>query len=120
MKIYISLPITGHDIGQCKALAKDVARIITDRGHKAITPFDVCPEKDKPYSFYMGKDIAALLECDAALFIGQWLTSKGCTLEMRCAEIYGIKIYHHLEQVPNIKRTNVSKEIKRIFNGSEK
>ena len=30
-----------------------------------VTPFDVCPEPDKPYSYYMGKDIEALLECDA-------------------------------------------------------
>lgn len=104
MKIYISLPITGHDIGQCKALAQDVARIITNRGHTAISPFDVCPEKDKPYSYYMGKDIAALLECDAALFIGKWSQSKGCTLEYKCARIYGIRIYHHLEQIPNLHK----------------
>ena len=100
MKIYISLPITGHDVGQCKALADAVAQVIADRGHTAITPFDVCPEEDKPYSYYMGKDIAALLECDAALFIGRWSQSKGCTLEHRCAEIYNIKILYHLDSVP--------------------
>ncbi|MCM1337718.1 MAG: DUF4406 domain-containing protein [Candidatus Amulumruptor caecigallinarius] len=101
MKIYISLPITGHDIAQCRALAADVARIVTKRGHRAVTPFDVCPEADRPYSYYIGKDIAALLECDAALFIGNWAKSKGCSLEYKCAQIYGIRSYHHLEQIPN-------------------
>ena len=73
-KIYISIPISGHDLEEVKTKARDIREhLLWDvfelkKGqHRpdVITPFDVCPEPDKPYSYYMGKDIEALLECDA-------------------------------------------------------
>ena len=73
-RIYISIPISGHDLEEVKAKARDISeRLLCDVfGFKkarnrpdVITPFDVCSEPDKPYSYYMGKDIEALLECDA-------------------------------------------------------
>ena len=73
-RIYISIPISGHDLEEVKAKARDIReRLLWDvfelkKGQNrpdVITPFDVCPEPDKPYSYYMGKDIEALLECDA-------------------------------------------------------
>lgn len=42
-----------------------------------------------PYSCYMGKDIMALLECDAVYFIRGWEKSRGCLLEYSAAKIYG-------------------------------
>ena len=65
MKIYVSLPISGFNIARCKERADGVKLIIERKGHEAITPFDVCPDSDKPYSYCMGRDIEALLECDA-------------------------------------------------------
>ena len=65
MKIYISIPITGRPPKEAKAQAERLKRLIESKGHKAITPFEVCQEPDMPYSFYMGRDIEALLDCDA-------------------------------------------------------
>lgn len=100
MRIYISLPISGHDIGRCRARARRHADAIVKMGHTAVTPFDVCPEPNKRYSHYMGQDIAALLECDAILLLSGWSESRGCQLEWQCAEIYRKTIFHHHNEIP--------------------
>lgn len=69
-RIYISLPITGEDIEKVKARAEEVKVRLTNNGMDAITPFDVCDEKDKPYSYYMGRDIEALIDCDMISLVG--------------------------------------------------
>lgn len=100
-RIYISIPISGHDLEEVKAKARDISeRLLWDvfelkKGcHRpdVITPFDVCPEPDKPYSYYMGKDIEALLECDTVYFCKDWQNSKGCMAEFEIARIYGKQI----------------------------
>ena len=60
----------------------------------------------KPYSYYMGKDIEALLECDAILRCAGWSNSKGCALESQCAHIYHKTIYDHVNE---IKPTKIKK-----------
>lgn len=87
-KIYISLPITGRDIQQVKKEAEEYRTMWEDEGFIVITPFDLAPENDKPYSYYMGKDIEGLLECNA-IFLGKgWEKSKGCRAEYEVAKIY--------------------------------
>lgn len=103
-RIYVSLPISGCPINQRKEYAYRVKREL-ECGHYAgwgyfkdedetqiVTPFDVCPEPDKPYSYYMGKDIEALLECDAIYLCEGWQNSKGCMAEFEVARIYGKEI----------------------------
>lgn len=100
-RIYISIPISGHDLEEVKAKARDIReRLLWDvfelkKGQNrpdVITLFDVCPEPDKPYSYYMGKDIEALLECDAICLCSGWQNSKGCMAEFEVAKIYGKEI----------------------------
>lgn len=90
MKIYISIPITGRPIEEAKEHAEWLKSSLEAHGHKCITPFEVCPEPDKPYAYYMGKDIEALLsdDIDAVVFGVGWFKSKGCKLEMQAALIY--------------------------------
>ena len=100
-RIYISIPISGHDLEEVKAKARVVrVRLLYDvfglkKGcHRpdVITQFDVCSEPDKPYSYYTGKDIEALLECDAIYLCSGWQISKGCMAEFEVARIYGKEI----------------------------
>lgn len=93
MKIYISLPISGHDPAQTRSRAEDLRQTLSSPWSRAITPFDVCPEIDKPYSYYMGRDIQALLECDAIFMADGWQSSRGCRLEHAAALIYGKAVY---------------------------
>ena len=100
-RIYISSSISRHDLDEVKANARNIiAFLLCDvfgfrKGRNrpdVITPFVVCPEPDKPYSYYMGKDIEALLECDAIYLCEGWQNSKGCMAEFEVARIYGKEI----------------------------
>lgn len=89
MKIYISLPISGHDIRKVREIAEKAKERIKYMGHEPVSPLEVSTDESAPYSEHMGKDIAALLECDAVMFVGYWTDSKGCQLEYQAARIYG-------------------------------
>lgn len=94
-RIYVSLPISGYDLDERKLYAIWVKDLIKDKYSEpveAITPFMVCPEADKSYSYYMGKDIEALLECDVVYMCKGWQNSKGCLAEFAVAKIYGKEI----------------------------
>lgn len=93
--LYVSLPISGYDLDERKSEAKRIKSKLNFCGLsiiKVITPFDVCPEADKPYSYYMGKDIEALLECDVVYMCKGWQNSKGCLAEFEVARIYSKEI----------------------------
>lgn len=106
MKIYISLPITGHDIEEVEASCIYAKAVIEKKGHEAVSPLEVSPDPESTYAQHMGNDIAALLECDAVLFLDEWATSKGCRLEHRAAIIYDKSLYIDLDQIPNNKKQN--------------
>lgn len=100
-KIYVSLPISGYDIEERKAYAakrkEDLLSLFLDVFTdnvvvEVVTPFEVCAETDKSYSYYMGRDIEALLDCDAILMCQGWGKSKGCQLERYTADLYGKEI----------------------------
>lgn len=91
-KVYISLPISGHDIEQVKKRAEEVKQRIENDRVEAITPFDVCDEKDRTYSYYMGRDIEALIECDGIYVCNGWHSSKGCQAEVHVAVVYDKKM----------------------------
>lgn len=96
MRIYISIPITGHDLDQVKSRIALAKASIRSKGHTPVSPIDIQPSLDAPYSELLGRDIAALLECDAVVFpygIGE---SKGCKLEEHAACLYGKRCYYNL------------------------
>ena len=109
MKVYLSLPISGQPTKERMDYANQVKREIEctyrcgwgyfkfEDELNIITPFDVCPEPDKPYSYYMGKDIEALLECDAIYLCEGWQNSKGCMAEFEVARMYGKEIIFERE-----------------------
>ena len=88
MKIYISLPITGYDIEERKARAAELKLRFEREGHEAVTPFDLDWEEGKDYAHYMGRDIEALLRCDAVYFDKGSGKSTGCKLEYKAATLY--------------------------------
>lgn len=88
MKVYISLPISGFPLDLVKKRAIQYKEKLQVDGYEVVTPFDVCSEPGRPYSFYMGEDIKALLECDAIYLAPGWHGSKGCTAEYEVARVF--------------------------------
>ncbi len=64
MKLYISIPISGRPPHDARHQAEAIKAKLAEYGHECITPFDLCPEPDNPYAYYMGRDIEALLSED--------------------------------------------------------
>lgn len=95
MKVYISLPITGRDIRDVEQRISRAKKALRNLGHEPVSPLDPAVNNDhsKPYGVLIGNDIAALLTCDAVLFLDGWTASNGCSLEFAAAKIYGKKIY---------------------------
>ena len=95
MKVYISLPITGRDIHEVRCRIDRTKALLQQHGHIPVSPLDleVNPDLTQPYATLLGRDISALLECEAVLFLDGYTASRGCLLEMEAAQIYGKKIY---------------------------
>lgn len=93
-KIYISLPITGHNILQQRAKALEVIdRLSVKMGQDAdfINPFDISDALNSlhkamgitppSYEEYMLYDLKAQNACQATFFCLGWDASEGCTRE---------------------------------------
>lgn len=93
-KVYVSLPISGHDINWVKKKAERAAQYLRDKGYEPVTPFDVSQDENASYAEHMGKNINALLDCDAVFFLRGWEQSKGCQLERHAAIIYDKEMMH--------------------------
>ena len=100
-RIYLSLPIknTGYTTKERMKYADGVRRFlelsygVRNENVIVITPFDVNENEDKDsYARKMGKDIEALLECDAIYLCEGWQNSKGCMAEFEVARIYNKQI----------------------------
>lgn len=99
MKVYISLPITGHDIEEVEARCIFAKAVLKRKGHTPVSPLDVSDNPDASYAEHMGRDISALLCCDAVVFLEGWEASRGCRLEHAATEIYGKGIFSSLEDL---------------------
>ena len=97
MKIYISLPISGRPMDEVRNDSENAKAKIEELGHVPVSPLDVSPDPDVPYSEHIGKDISALLECDAIVLLKGFLVSRGCLLEREAARIYEKHIFYWKE-----------------------
>ena len=88
-KVYISIPISGKEIIGVKLHLDLVKKGLVSNDYEPVTPFDVSPDSNASYAEHMGKDIQALLECNAVFFCRGWQDSKGCQAEYEVAKIYG-------------------------------
>lgn len=113
MRIYISIPISNHDLATQRAKAAEIAEKIKALGHEPVNPFDTpeappgMSEKER-YAYYMGEDIKRLLMCDAAYFCEGYYKSAGCRTEVSVADNYGIIRFHDLKLIPKEKRALLS------------
>ena len=58
---------------------------------EVFSSFEVAPEKYMSDSYYMGKDIEQLMNCDIMIQMNGWENSKGCRVENFVADTYGIE-----------------------------
>ncbi|MBD5344364.1 MAG: DUF4406 domain-containing protein [Bacteroides sp.] len=90
MKLYLSIPISGRPLHEAKNQAERIKAKLTSYGHECISQFEVCPEPNQSYAYYMGRDIEALLSDDieGVIFGAGFHYSKGYQHEHAAAKIY--------------------------------
>lgn len=91
-KCFLSLPITNREVEAIELC--DKIKAYFEKYFPTCTlyvPFDVAPKKDMPTSYYMGKDVEQLMECDIMIQSDDWEDSKGCTVENCVADVYNIE-----------------------------
>ena len=92
MKVYISGPISGHDIEERRAAFARVKAILEKAGHEVFNPMKNGLDQDAPTSEHMKADIKALLECDCIYMMKRWNHSAGCQTELLVAMACGIYV----------------------------
>lgn len=105
MKIYISIPMSGHDTEAQMAKAAKIANGIEALGHTPINPFIIGAmlPQSTTYADFMGHDIAALLKCDGIYMCKGWESSRGCRLELEASKIYNLDAFTRLDQIPEFE-----------------
>lgn len=101
MKIYISLPITGHDIDEQKKLAAKVADEIRKLGYDPINPFEITTY-GMTYGQCLGSDVSHIIDnADVVLMLPGWKWSLGCNLEYQCAKLFGKEVHFYRQEKMN-------------------
>lgn len=92
MKIYISVPITGHDETEVREHVEYVKTSLVSAGHSVVNPFDIAPCEKPTYADYLCADLRALADCDAIFLCNGWQFSRGCRIERTFADEFGLQI----------------------------
>lgn len=94
-RIYISGPISGHDLDERRKVFEMAEIVLKSIGFEPVNPIaeaDKHPE-DITTHHHMRRDIALLLYCDAIFMMKGWTHSKGCKVEFDVATAIGLPVY---------------------------
>ena len=100
MRIYISIPITGHSEAAQRKKALNMELRLRAMGHVAINPFKLGDEarriekRDLTWHEYMVIDLYHLkTHAEAVVFMKGWPESRGCVEEFDCAIKHGKLVF---------------------------
>ena len=96
MKVYISIPISGHDETEVREHADLIKSSLSRAGHRPVSPFDVYAGKKPTYADYLCCDLRALADCDAIFLCNGWQFSRGCRIERNFAEEFGKQVMYEI------------------------
>lgn len=86
MKVYFSMPISGHDIQERIKYAQSAKTALLNMYSEVVTPFDASPyDPNKTYGECMKDCLRELIGCDAIIMDKDWVNSNGCRIELEVA-----------------------------------
>lgn len=89
MKVYISIPISGHDEKKVREHADRIKAALSRAGHRPVNPFDIYVGHAPTYVEFLCADLRALADCDAIFLCEGWQFSRGCRIEANFAKEFG-------------------------------
>jgi len=98
MKLYIAGPMTGIPEYNFPAFNK-AATVLRDKGFDVVNPAELDEQDVKdgkatqPWSYYLRRDLKALLECDGIFALKGHDQSRGATLEISVAKALEMPVF---------------------------
>lgn len=77
-RIYISGPISGHDIEERRKAFKEIQSQLEAQGYDPVNPMENGLPAEATTHEHMKRDIELLLTCDYIYMMRRWTHSKGC------------------------------------------
>lgn len=102
-RIYISGPISGHDINERrKKFSMTAGYLEMVRDCEVVNPVAVADEhpEDETTHQHMRRDIELLMTCDLIYMMEGWTHSKGCMVELMVATSIGLPVlFEQIEEM---------------------
>ena len=92
MRVYLAGPmssIPAHNYPVFHA----AAAAIRAKGHECINPAELHPDTSQPWEYYLRRDIAKLVTCDAVEVLPGWESSRGVNLEIHIARALNMPVH---------------------------
>lgn len=93
-RIYISAPISGHDINERRRYFSFVAKKLTVYGYDPVNPLENGLDEYADIKEHMRTDFRMLLDCDMIMMCDGWEDSEGCQKESSLALWSGIPMFN--------------------------
>ena len=91
-RIYISGPISGHDLNERYGRFEAVEHNLEMCGHDPVNPMKNGLPADATTHEHMRRDIELLMTCDIIYMMKGWTHSKGCMVELMVATSIGLPV----------------------------
>lgn len=92
---YLAGPMSGYPEHNFPAFQR-YAAMLRAQGINIVSPAEVNPAPEvargMPWSYYMRRDICAMMECGEIILMPRWKHSKGARLEFQLAESLNMRI----------------------------
>ena len=91
-RVYISGPISGHDIEERRKAFKEIQSQLEAQGYDPVNPMENGLPAEATTHEHMKRDIELLLTCNYIYMMRRWTHSKGCKVEFDVATAIGLPV----------------------------
>lgn len=92
-RIYISGPISGHNLEERRKAFKEVQSMLECQGYDVINPMENGLPAEATTHEHMKRDIELIMTCDYIYMMRRWTHSKGCKVEFDVATAIGLPVF---------------------------
>lgn len=92
-RVYISGPISGHNLEERRKAFKEIQEHLEAQGYEPINPMENGLSDEASTHEHMKRDIELLMTCDYIYMMRRWTHSKGCKVEFDVATAIGLPVF---------------------------
>lgn len=92
-RIYISGPISGHDMEERRKAFKEIQERLETQGYEPVNPMENGLPAEATTREHMKRDIELLITCNYIYMMRRWTHSKGCKVEFDVATAIGLPVF---------------------------